>query len=242
MEGPSLIIIREDLSPFIGKKVTACETTSSVDVSLLKGSKLKRVLTFGKLLLLDFGKLTIRIHFLMFGSYRINERKDRSPRLQLHIGQSEVNFYSCAVSHLDDDPEELFDWSIDVMSDEWDPKKVRRKLKAKSDLNVGDALLDQDIFAGVGNIIKNEVLYRTGISPHSLVGALPPRKLTSLINEARLYSQEFYELRKIYQLSKHWQIYKKKKCRRCNLPVVLEHTGSNPRRTFYCTNCQMLYK
>jgi endonuclease VIII len=241
MEGPSLIIIREDLAPFIGKKITEFETTSTIDLDKLKGSKLVRVLTFGKLLLLDFRRVTIRIHFLMFGSYRINERKDRQPRLQLHFGSSEVNFYSCAVSALEESPEDLYDWSIDVMSEEWNPKKVRRKLKARGDLNVGDALLDQEIFAGVGNIIKNEVLYRTRIHPYSIIGALPPRKLTSLINEARVYSQEFYELRKIYQLSKHWQIYKKKVCKRCDLPVLLEHTGANPRRTFYCANCQLAY-
>ncbi|MER3465444.1 MAG: endonuclease, partial [Chitinophagaceae bacterium] len=40
---------------------------------------------------------------------------------------------------------------------------------------VNDALLDQEIFSGVGNIIKNEVLYRIEVHPLSTIGALPLR-------------------------------------------------------------------
>ena len=42
---------------------------------------------------------------------------------------------------------------------------------------VCDALLDQNVFAGVGNIIKNEVLFRIRVHPLSTVGALPAAKL-----------------------------------------------------------------
>jgi len=49
----------------------------------------------------------------------------------------------------------------------------RRRLRARPDLLACDALLDQDIFSGVGNIIKNEVLHRIRVHPESTVGALP---------------------------------------------------------------------
>ena len=42
------------------------------------------------------------------------------------------------------------------MADEWDPAGARRKLRARPDSLVCDALLAQDVFAGVGNVIKNE--------------------------------------------------------------------------------------
>ena len=42
------------------------------------------------------------------------------------------------------------------MGYEWDPAAARRKLRARPDAVVCDALLDQDVFAGVGTIIKNE--------------------------------------------------------------------------------------
>ena len=67
-----------------------------------------------------------------------------------------------------------------------------------------DALLDQDVFAGVGNIIKNEVLYRIGVHPATTIGALPPRKLGEMIKQARLYSFDFLEWKKQYVLRQHW--------------------------------------
>ena len=42
------------------------------------------------------------------------------------------------------------------MADEWDPAAARRKLRAPQDALVCDPLLVQDVFAGVGDIIKNE--------------------------------------------------------------------------------------
>jgi endonuclease-8 len=65
-----------------------------------------------------------------------------------------------------------------------------------------DVLLEQDIFAGVGNIIKNEVLYRVRVHPESLVGNIPPAKITSIIKEARQYSFDFLEWKRLYVLRK----------------------------------------
>ena len=108
-------------------------------------------------------------------------------------------------------------------------------------MNVGDALLDQSIFAGVGNIIKNEVLFRIGVHPESTVNALPPRKLTQLIEQAREFSFDFYSWKKEYVLKKNWLIYTKRKCPRCNLPALKEYTGKTERRSFFCANCQKLF-
>lgn len=80
---------------------------------------------------------------------------------------------------------ESYDWTADVMSPTWDAAAARRKLRARPSMLAADALLDQTIFAGVGNIIKNEVLYRTRVQPLSTVGALPARKLAPLVDQAR---------------------------------------------------------
>ena len=61
------------------------------------------------------------------------------------------------------------------MNDDWDPKKAKKKLKAAPDMLACDALLDQNIFAGSGNIIKNEVLFRIFVHPASKVGNLPQK-------------------------------------------------------------------
>ncbi len=67
-------------------------------------------------------------------------------------------------------------------------------------MNVGDALLDQQIFSGVGNIIKNEVLFRIRVHPECVIGNLPPRLLTKLIHQAKIYSFDFLRWKKKYEL------------------------------------------
>ena len=84
----------------------------------------------GKHFLLRFGPETIRIHFLMFGSYRIdNRREDKGPTLSLQFSNGEVNFYTCAAKLLDAPIEELYDWSNDVMSPDFDPKLAAQAAK-----------------------------------------------------------------------------------------------------------------
>ncbi len=60
-----------------------------------------------------------------------------------------------------------YEWNIDVMNDSWDPKNAKEKLKKTPSVLICDTLLEQDIFAGVGNIIKNEILYRVKVHPES---------------------------------------------------------------------------
>ena len=118
---------------------------------------------------------------------------------------------------------------------------IRRKLKKMPDTMVCDALLDQNVFSGVGNIIKNEVLYRIFLHPETLVGDIPPRKLTQLINESRNYSFDFLKWKKAYVLKKHWLAHTKKTCKRCDLPFMKKYCGKTKRRTFFCENCQLFY-
>jgi endonuclease-8 len=242
MEGPSLVILKEELSSFTGKKIAAASGLSKIDYSLITGKKIKSFKSWGKHFLIAFTDITIRIHFLMFGSYRVNERKDTQPRLRLIFDdEQEINFYTTAVTLLHEPLDQIYDWSADVMNDVWNAAKARRKLKKQPEMNVGDALLDQNIFSGVGNIIKNEVLFRIRIHPNSVVGALPPKLLTALITQAREYSFDFYNWKKVFQLKKHWLIYTKRKCPRCKIAAVKEYTGKTKRRSFFCENCQQLY-
>ncbi len=241
MEGPSLVILKEELSFLKGRRITGSSGVVNIPYDELINQKVTNILSHGKQFFIQLNTATIRIHFLMFGSYRLNEEKDRPPKLSLEFGNDVLNLYACSVKLLHENPSDLYDWTSDVMSDLWSERKARNKLKKQPNTNVGDALLDQNIFAGVGNIIKNEVLYRIQVHPDSNIGSLPPRKLGTLIREARQFSFEFYNWKKIYQLRKHLSIYKKKKCRRCNLPVLIDHTGKTPRLSFFCANCQHVY-
>jgi endonuclease-8 len=242
MEGPSLLILKESLRSFKRKKIVdASGTTTKIDPTKLIGETIIDFKSFGKHFLIVFKTFSIRIHFLMFGSYRINEQKDATARLHLQFEEGELNFYTCSIVRIDEDIDEVYDWSTDVLNDHWNPVKARRKIKKLPDATVSDVLLDQTIFAGVGNIIKNEVLFRIRVHPETTIQALPPRKLTALINEARNYSFDFYKWKKVFQLRKHWLIYTKRKCPECKGVVTKKYTGRTLRRSFFCEHCQVLF-
>jgi endonuclease-8 len=60
----------------------------------------------------------------MFGTYRINERKDAQPRLSLGFDDGEeFNFYTCSVKTIDADLDAQYDWSADVMNDQWNRRR-----------------------------------------------------------------------------------------------------------------------
>lgn len=241
-EGPSIIILKEQALPFKGKKVIDIGGNTKVELAHLKNKKITDIRSFGKNFLIIFGKEFIRIHFMLFGSYRINEGKDAVPRLSLKFTRGELNFYACSVKLIKEDPEDVYDFESDVMSDQWNSRKAIKKLKAIPDTLVCDALLDQHIFAGVGNIIKNEVLFRIKVNPKSKVGALPAVQLRQLVKEAKNYSFDFYRWKKEYTLKKHWLAHTKKKCPRDGSAIIKEYLGKTNRRTFYCRKCQLLYK
>ena len=240
-EGPSIVILKEQVHQFRGKKILHVSGNSKIDYHQLESKKVIDFKSWGKHFLVCCKGITLRVHFMLFGSYRINERKATPARLSLQFENGELNLYACSVKIFNEDPDELYDWSADVMNDAWDPSKAKRKLKQAPETIVADALLNQNIFAGVGNIIKNEVLFRIRVHPKTKVGDLPPKKLNELIKEARNYSFDFLEWKKAFVLKKHWLIHTKKICPRCNIPVHKEHVGKTNRRTFFCSKCQMLY-
>ena len=242
-EGPTIVILREQAAALEGKVVRAATgNTKTIDPARMQGRKVLALRSWGKHFLVCFKGFTLKVHFLLFGSYRIDERKDAaSPRLSLQFARHELNLYACSVRYLEGDLDDAYDWRADVMNDAWDPKLARRKLAAMPAALACDALLDQDVFAGVGNIIKNEVLFRIRVHPLSQVGALPPRKLGELIRQARVYSFEFLEWKKAYVLRKHWLAHRKSICPRCQLPFRIAHLGRTHRRAFFCENCQVKY-
>ena len=242
-EGPSIIILKELTKDFVGKEIQSVEGNSKIDLSRLPGAIIKSIRSWGKHFLIELPSVSLRVHFLMFGSYRINERKDTVPRLSLRFADStELNFYACSVKYVESRLDGEYDWQADVMSDQWNPALAREKLRKLPYMFACDALLNQDIFSGVGNIIKNEVLFRIRVHPLSLVGALPPAKLKALIEQARIYSFEFLEWKKAYVLRQHWQAHNKSVCPRCDLTFTRAHLGNTHRRSFYCENCQKKYE
>ena len=241
-EGPSIVILKEEVQAFTGQKIIAVSGNSKIDQTRLINQTVTVFKSWGKHFLICFQGFTLRIHFLLFGSYRVNERKEAPIRLNLTFSNGELNLYSCSIKFLEGDIDTHYDWTIDVMNDKWDPKKAKLKLDAVPDKRICDTLLEQDIFSGVGNIIKNEILYRVRVHPESFTGNIPQPKIKEIIREARAYSFEFLEWKKKYELKKHWLVHTKKTCLRCHLAIIKKHTGVKKRRSFFCDNCQVLYQ
>ena len=242
-EGPSIVIMKEAVIGFKGKTILDAWGTGKADPTLLVNKKIIDIRSLGKQLLIVVKGAVVRIHLLMFGTYSVNEkdRPDSRVRLALVFKKGAAYFYTCSVTAFEGEVDELFDFESDIMGANWNIRKARKKLKAIGDELISDALLDQDIFAGVGNIIKNEVLYRVRIHPETMVKDIPVRKITAMINEARKYSFEFLEWKKAGTLKRHWEAYTKKTCKRCELPFNKKYIGRTKRRTYYCENCQVYY-
>jgi endonuclease-8 len=244
-EGPTIVILREAAAPLlVGKVVRRVEgNTKVIDAARMRGRKVLALRSWGKHFLVCFRGFTLRVHFMLFGSYRIDDPKPGvAPRLALGFsGDHELALYACSVKYIEGDLDAVYDWRGDVMDDAWDPALARKKLKAMPDALACDALLDQGVFAGVGNIIKNEVLFRIRVHPLSRIGALPPRKLGEFIKQARQYSFQFLEWKKAYVLRQHWLAHRKSICPRCGLKFSIAHLGRTHRRAFFCANCQVQY-
>src|SRR4051812_911630 len=235
-EGPLLVMWKEDIQPFIGKKVTAIDNNTRLDADRMLGKTIMDVKTWGKHFLICFDDFTLRIHFLMFGDLYINRRKPPEKRfkLSLQFTHGELVFYSCALRFIEEPLNEVYDWSADVISNDWNAKAAIKKLKAIPDALICDALLNQDIFSGIGNIIKNEVLFRVKVQPLSLVGKIPAIKWDEILNELVNYSYQFLEWRKRGEFQQHWLANARKLCPRDKVPFIKAYLGKNPRRSYYC--------
>lgn len=236
MEGPSLVIFKEDMAPFAGKKVI--EAWGSIPESVQALKKLKKVLSWGKHGILVFDSDILRIHFLMFGSYLVNARKDREPKLSLVFPNGFVNFYTCSVKAISPAELSAYDWSIDLMSPDWNEKAVRKKAAEKPGRMVCDVLMDQTVFAGLGNIMKNEILYNRRLHPEARIGDLSSKELTLLVREARSYSFAFYHWKLAGVLRKNWAVFRKRICGGCGQSVTKRETGIGARMSYYCSHCQ----
>jgi endonuclease VIII len=242
-EGPSIVILKEQVTPFLGRTIRRVEGNTTIEKERLLDQRVESFRSWGKHFLVELPDFTLRVHFMLFGSYRINEAKSWAvPRLHLGFDVGEINFYACSVRFIEEPLDLAYDWWADVMSEHWDEKLAMKRLRSAPDMLACDALLDQDVFAGVGNIIKNEVLFRIRVHPLSRVGALPAPKLRELVREARQYSFDFYEWKKQFVLKKHWLAHTKRTCPRCNIPFHKGHLGRTQRRSFWCENCQVLYE
>lgn len=249
MEGPSLYLAAEQLAPFIGSSILEVQGNTKIGKERLLGKVVLDIFSWGKHLVIQFDDFAIRVHFLLFGSFEatINDikvtgdypKKKINPRLLLSFNQGEIILYSCSIKYLENArARDLYDFSTDIMSSAWDPKKAFLALQQHPKEQIGDVLLDQTIFSGVGNIIKNEVLFMVKQKPTTLVKKMTDTVLRKIVKNTQQFSYQFYEWRKQFVLKKHYKIYRKSVCPRCDHKVTKGKTGKKERMSFFCPICQ----
>jgi endonuclease-8 len=115
MEGPPVRVIAEKLATFKGEKVISATGNAKIDKNGIPANEIADVFSRGKNLFIKLADFSIKIHFLMYGSYRINEEKEGAkPRLSLVFKSGVVNFYHCSVRLVsNEDVAELYDEELD---------------------------------------------------------------------------------------------------------------------------------
>ena len=240
-EGPSLVLLREEAQKFEGKIILEATGNAPIDYDRLTGRKINAIKTWGKHFLLCFDGFFVRVHMLLIGSYSIDEKHKAKVRLGLHFKNGNLFFYASQVKVFDGTVDFVYDWSADIMSKEFDVPKTLERIKKLPDAFVCDVLLDQNIFAGSGNIIKNEALFRAGVHPKSIISGMNDKKLKNVIQKVRDYAFDFLRWKKEGTLKENFQVYSKKQCPRCAGDITVAVAGKLKRKNYYCKKDQMLY-
>jgi endonuclease-8 len=248
VEGPSIHLAAEQLRPFAGRRVQAVAGNSRIGIDRLTGRRLREIFAWGKHLVFQFDRFALRVHFLLWGTYAADVhgvsvtgdyRRSGPPRLVLTFPNGVITIWSASLRFIEDPrARDQYDFTVDVLSDSWNPRAALRRARRHQSAEVADVLLDQSIFAGVGNIIKNEVLYRTRTSPRARVGRLSDRKLRAIVADARVFSFRFLELRRRFALRANLEVYGRSACARCGGKVSRLVHGVRRRRSFFCRACQ----
>lgn len=250
MEGPSLFLAAEQLRDFTGKKIKLVSGNTTIGKERFLHKEVLDIFSWGKHLVFQFDDVAFRVHFMLFGTFEAtvdgvsvtgDYKRAREPRLALTFPNGEIKMFNCSIKVFETpDLKSTYDFSIDIMSLQWDSEKALRSVQTHPEEQIDDVLLDQELFAGVGNIIKNEVLSMSRINPKTQVKKLSTEQLKKLIEITHVFSHQFYVWRKAFVLRKHLTMYQKSVCPLCGGDIIREETGKRKRWSYYCPHCQRL--
>ena len=256
-EGDTLARTAAGLRPhLVGRVVAAAAGSPSPDHgwSCWSGATVTAVDAAGKNLLIRFDNgLEVRTHLGMHGSwhrYRPGERWRRPPsraRLVIEVpGSVAVCFDAPAVELFEQRVEPVH--PVSAISVPTSSGRARGRGRgrppparpARSGLPIADALLDQRAVAGIGNQIKNEILWQVRRSPWTPVGDLDDGTLHEIIDlGARILRRGAatgVRPRSVYRRAG-------RPCPRCGSVIRVERTtGDLPRLVFWCPACQELLR
>jgi endonuclease VIII len=215
----------------------------------LGGRSVRAVDARGKHLFIRFeGDLTLHSHLRMtgqWGVYRRGERWRRSAHrawLVIRTEEHEVVEFDGPVLELMTDSRTRFDRRLaalgpDVLAEELDEGRFLALLRAADDSRaIGEALLDQRVLAGVGNMWKAEGCFLAGVDPWRRVRDVTDAEALAIVRELRPLMQASAEGRRP---GRRW-VYDRAglPCRRCATPIAARGQGDDNRTAYWCAECQ----
>lgn len=230
-----------------GKTLTRCDIRvpryATVD---LTGQVVDEVLSRGKHLFIRVGPASIHSHLKMEGSWRIGWSKVAVHRIRavLETADSRATGIDLGVLEVldrDADMATVEYLGPDLLGPDWEPRTAAANLTADPDRPLAQALLDQRVMAGVGNVYCNELCFVFGRLPTSPVSSLtdPLRVVQRArdmlwLNRSRWNRTTTGDTRNGRQL---W-VYGRagEPCRRCG--TLIETDKGGERVTYWCPSCQ----
>jgi endonuclease-8 len=205
----------------------------------LDGRRLESVEAVGKNLLLSFeGGLVLRSHLRMSGRWQVRERGagDRvgKPWLVLRVSGHEALLWNGPVLELTGRAVRRL--GPDILAEPPKLERMIENLRAEHPTReLGDALLDQQVVAGIGNLWKAEALWRAEVSPWVPLGGVSDDGLERVLTEAarlmRASLEGGREERSVYRRAG-------RPCPRCGERIRSRGQGDDNRTAYWCPGCQ----
>ncbi len=236
----------------VGRTLTRCDVRvprfATVD---LTGQVVDEVVSRGKHLFIRVGPASIHSHLKMDGSWQVGDRRVRVDHrarivLEANRGQESVRAVGVDLGILqilerDRDGEVVAHLGPDLLGEDWDSARAAANLTAGPDRPIAEALLDQRVLAGVGNVYCNELCFVSGHLPTAPVSAIiDAHRLVSRARDMlwlnrlrwnRCTTGDTRAGRRLWVYGRAGQ-----PCRRCGTPVNYDDTGE--RVSYWCPSCQ----
>ncbi len=254
--------------PVIGFRTTFPLIMRFNDDTPLIGQTVDRVEARGKWLLIYFsGGGILTSHLLMNGRWHIYRHGERwqAPRIHMRIvienSEYQAVGFRVPVARMHTEQTLVRDLhvarpEIDLLSEEFDAGAALSRLLGRAQQALGEALLDQSVLAGVGNVFKSEICFVRGLHPFCAVGSLSREQAAATIACAqKLLKANVLEdsgdlivtfrgqQRRTTNASDPgaslW-VYGRagEPCRRCGEAIRRRIQGADARVTFWCPQCQ----
>jgi len=203
----------------------------------LDGRRLLGVEAAGKNLLLRFEDgIVLRSHLRMSGRWQVHARGSKlvgRPWVVLRGAEREGVLWNGPVLELDDRAVRRL--GPDILAQPPDLEAMIANLRRDHRRAIGDALLDQRLVAGIGNLWKAEALWEAGVSPWQPAVEVSDEELRAVLQAAHELMTTSVETRRERRL-----VYNRagRGCRRCGTPIEARGQGEANRTAYWCPSCQ----